>query len=94
MSCSCGESCQAAGLGPLRVKPTRTQAEPIISELRLTYPSPRFPPLEAFGRRPPEPVAISVAAGIRNPSQLRTSRGPRTMDRDIARFLPVPRFKH
>jgi hypothetical protein len=36
-------------------------------------PKPRFPPLEAFGRQPPELVASPCAAGIRNPSQIQTT---------------------
>jgi len=45
----------------------RRRQIPIEPAARPTYPFPRFPPLEAFGRRPPELAAPSVVAGIRNP---------------------------
>jgi hypothetical protein len=47
-------------LHPLRPNPHSARATAIHS------PS-RFRPLEAFGRRPPEPVPPPSAAGIRNP---------------------------
>jgi hypothetical protein len=52
-------------LAPLRPNPHSARATAIHS------PS-RFRPMEAFGRRPPEPVPPPSAAGIRNPQQQRT----------------------
>ena len=47
---------------------------------RQTFPPARFPPLEAFGRRPPRLPRRSSAAGIRNPSQKRYSVISITLD--------------
>src|SRR5450631_1556147 len=52
---------------------------PIEPAATAITPQSRFPPLEAFGRRPPESAAPPCAAGIRNPSHQRSSprRPPR-----------------
>jgi hypothetical protein len=69
---------------PHRQQPTRRSVSPsrahIIGGGQIpialvalsTYPFPRFPPLEAFGRRPPSLRHRRHGAGIRNPSQERT----------------------
>lgn len=46
---------------------------PIVPTAPPCFP-PRFPPLEAFGRRPPLHPPSLKAAGIRNPSQQRPDR--------------------
>jgi hypothetical protein len=51
---------------------TRRAQIPIERAAPPHLPPSRFPPLEAFGCRPPEFVALSGAAGIRNPSQTET----------------------
>ena len=44
---------------------------PIAPPRRRTLTVPRFPPLEAFGRRPPARTYARVRAGIRNPTKER-----------------------
>jgi hypothetical protein len=51
--------------------PPRSNPHSSSPRHRHTFPPSRFPPLEAFGRRPPEYVQPPSAAGIRNPSQQR-----------------------
>ena len=46
---------------------------PIACAAPSHVPTPRFPPLEVFVRRPPQPAAPSPAAGIRKPSHNRKS---------------------
>src|SRR5271166_5823660 len=70
-----------------------------LARLKLRLPGPagvpksRFPPLEVFGRRPPQLAAPSDAAGVLKPSKGRQSGqgAPRVRSVANTRLLAAPR---